>query len=246
MSLEKEKELKASLNVLLDDLISERERMSEIVMISGMGMPLGTPFVNYPDFSEIGNSIKILESIKPIPVDSLLFSKKMIEVEHLFKNSPTLKNHTVPNFRDVVSKEMLIYADIDIEIDNLEKKSKNLLERGHINASDSVKVMVESLRELNILCFEDKAISFEKYKKESIDLIRNKGLGLDEHRGCKEILVNLMLLISTLGIAHIARYMNHGSLLFTPPTDTSNKIDNLEKTIRNSDMHFPSTSKDNS
>jgi len=237
MSLEKEKELKASLNKLLDDLIAQKKTMNNVVAKVGIGKPF-----DVPDLVVIWRAIKILESIKPIPVDSLLFSKKMIEVEHLFKNSPTLKNHTVPNFRDVVSKETLVYADIDREIDKLENKSKNLLERGHKSASESVKDIVASLREFNILLFEDKSINYEKYKKESIDLIRTKGFGLDEHRGCKEILMNLVILISTLGVAHIARYMNHGSLLFTVPTDTSNKIYNLEKTIKDVDIHFPSTS----
>jgi hypothetical protein len=237
MSTEKEKELKASLNKLLDDLIAQKKTMNDVVAKVGIGKPF-----DIPDLAIIWRAIKTLESIKSIPIDNLLFAKKLIEIEKLFKNSSTLKNHTLPNFRDMIPKETLIYADIDREIDKLENKSKNLLDRGYRTASESVEDIVDSLREFNILLFEDKSISYEKYKNESIHLIRTKAFGLDEHRGCKEILVNLALLISTLGVAHIVRYMNHGYLLFTAPTDTSNKIDNLEKIIKNSEMHFPSTS----
>lgn len=238
MRPEKEKKLKNSLNSLLIDLEAEYKTMDEVVAMAGIGMP----FVNYPNFSAIGGAIKILESIKSMPVDSLLFAKKLVEIEYIFKGSSTLKNYNVPDFIEVVSGEILVYAAIDREIDILEAKSKELYKREEWDAYNKSNCIVDLLRKFSKVYFIHKNMSLENYKREAMDIINSRRHELDKHRGCKQILGNLLILISTLGTAHLVKLITTGNIAFFHDTDSSKKIDKLINVIEDSTMNLPSTS----
>jgi len=76
---------------------------------------------------------------------------------------------------------------------------------------------------------------FKKISTESIDIAR---ITLEQHRGWKKILGNLALAIVGLGVGFIIaglihRKLSHGKhFLFFNHTDSKDKLDNMEATIR--------------
>lgn len=228
---EKAEQIKHSLEQVLHDLKRKRQDSSERTPYVANGHVIGS-FTNIKDISDV---IRLIEKILSIAVDSIEFIKNILKMENIFKESSTLKSYNLPNFKKNIPEKSLIHAMIDIKIDKLENKVKSLHSRGHHNAALKVDSIVKELRELNKEFFIDNNIKYSAYRDKSLYILNNETSELDIHRGYKKIIANLIVLISTLGTAHIINKVTTGNLLFFKKTDSSYKRDDLINTIKKFD-----------
>lgn len=228
---EKAEQIKHSLEQVLHDLKRKRQDSSERTPYVANGHVIGS-FANIKDISDV---IRLIEKILSIAVDSIEFIKNILKMENIFKESSTLKSYNLPNFKENIPEKSLIHAMIDIKIDKLENKVKSLHSRGHHNAALKVDSIVKELRELNKEFFIDNNIKYSAYRDKSLYILNNETSELDIHRGYKKIIANLIVLISTLGTAHIINKVTTGNLLFFKKTDSSYKRDDLINTIKKFD-----------
>ncbi len=228
---EKAEQIKHSLEQVLHDLKRKRQDSSERTPYVANGHVIGS-FANIKDISDV---IRLIEKILSIAVDSIEFIKNILKMENIFKESSTLKSYNLPNFKKNIPEKSLIHAMIDIKIDKLENKVKSLHSRGHHNAALKVDSIVKELRELNKEFFIDNNIKYSAYRDKSLYILNNETSELDIHRGYKKIIANLIVLISTLGTAHIINKVTTGNLLFFKKTDSSYKRDDLINTIKKFD-----------
>lgn len=164
-------------------------------------------------------------------VDDLNSIKKLRETELYFLNNKYLKKFTFPQYASQIDFILLTYADVEIELDTFDEKAKELLRRGHKKAGTQASWVVFVVRELIKFHFqEDKNNNFD-YKANALAVINEAKPELEQHRGCKKILGNLLLLILTLGTAHIANKMVNNHFLFFRETDSSKKLKQLEQTV---------------
>lgn len=157
--------------------------------------------------------------------------KKLRETELYFLNNKYLKKFTFPNYASQIDPILLNYANLEIEIDTFDKKAKELLRRGHEKASMQASWVVFVVRELIKCHFQEEKNNGFDYKNNALIAIDKAKPELEQHRGCKKILGNLLLLILTLGTAHIANKMVNNHFLFFRETDSSKKLKQLEQTV---------------
>ncbi|RDH40119.1 MAG: hypothetical protein CFE62_005360 [Candidatus Aquirickettsiella gammari] len=69
------------------------------------------------------------------------------------------------------------------------------------------------------------------HKEKSLDIINEERPELDKHRGYKQILGNLLILICTLGTVQLINKACTGNFLFFKKTDSSKLIDNVSNMI---------------
>jgi hypothetical protein len=124
-----------------------------------------------------------------------------------------------------------VYCQIDRQLSELENKAKDLRDRGHNEAFDKATTIVNALRELNRDYFTEKKIDYNTYKEKSLKLIHQERPELDKHRGCQQILANLLIFIVTLGTAQLVNKACNGNFLFFNSTDSAKKLDNLSQAI---------------
>lgn len=226
MNPEKEKELKASLNSLLTDLEAYHKKKIEVVAMAEMWMPVG----NYPDFSVVEKAIKVIKTINSISDDDLKIAKKLLELEEIFMNSSTLENYKLPNFWLMMNFYTLMYAGIENEIDKLQNKTKNLIERSQFKAAEEIFEMCLALRNLDKEYLNEEKFDCDTYKTKALGIINEHRHELNKHRGCKQILGNLLILIATLGVAQLANKAINGKFLFFK-TDSAQKIESFINTL---------------
>ncbi len=96
----------------------------------------------------------------------------------------------------------------------------------------AMSLLVQSL-EQSAESYKSGAINLDRFKADTTQTIRDKRDGvISEHRGCKQILINLLLAISTLGVGYLL-----GALLtrsFTPikvNTDSANQLDDTQEAV---------------
>lgn len=157
--------------------------------------------------------------------------KKLRETEIFFSNKYDLKKFIFPNYAAQINPILLNYANLEIAIDTFDKKAKELLKCGHEKASTQASWVVFLVRKLIKCHFQEEKNNGFDYKTNALMAIDKAKLELEKHRGCKKLLGNLLLLILTLGTAHIANKIVNKHFLFFRETDSSKKLKQLEHTI---------------
>lgn len=161
------------------------------------------------NIDSINEGINALESIQSIPIDSLQyddvqcddvqFIKQLINIEQLFIHSSLLQMYSFPKFREIINPPALVYAEIDLQLDALENKAKNLLDRGNTLESSEISNTVFSLRKLNRVYFIKGKIDYTTYKERSLALIKKEQPELEKDLNYPQISENLLILIDALG-----------------------------------------------
>src|ERR1043165_3032263 len=116
-------------------------------------------------------------------------------------------------------------------LEKLEKKAKDLQNRGHTQAYSQAKYIVEQLHVLNQTYFT-KEIPYDTYRTSAMDVINKNQSELNKHRGFKKILGNLMIGITTLGAAQVLNKICNGRFLFFKQTSSSKCLENLNNVIK--------------
>lgn len=176
--------------------------------------------------STLSNLIKQFKS-----VDDLNSVKILRETELLFLKTDSLSEFKFPDYQSNISPDFLIYADIEIQLDALDKKALELLHRGHTLVGTEASWVVLFLRNSNLLYFQEKEIDYFEYKTNVLLVFDRARPLLEQHRGCKKILTNLAALISTLGIAFIVNKCINNRYLFFPETKSSELLIKLEHRV---------------
>ena len=129
------------------------------------------------------------------------------------------------------SSVLLAYADIEIQLDVLFKKSADLFYRGHHLAGNEAKGLVFDLKNLNRWYFKEKRMDYDEYQSKALRIIQKAKPELEKHRGYKKLLGNLVVLILTLGTAFIINKALNGHYLFFQKTDSAKQLDKISQTL---------------
>lgn len=157
--------------------------------------------------------------------------KKFREAELFFSKNDVLKDFKFPEYQSHINPAFLMYVEIEIQLDALDKKALELLHCGYKSAGEEASWIVFNLRNLNQWFFQENRIDFDDYRSRSIEVIHQNRSKLDQHRGYKKLLGNLILLILTLGTAFIVNKAFNGHFLFFQKTDSAEQLDNLNQTV---------------
>jgi hypothetical protein len=176
--------------------------------------------------STLSNLIKQFKS-----VDDFNSVKKLRETEFFFLKNQDIKEFTFSSYKSQIDPNLIDHVNIEIRLDKISKKAKNLDQRGYHSESIIAKGVVTELEKLNHWYFEEKSIDPNDYKTRALAIIDEAKPILKEHRGCKRILTNLTALISTLGIAFIVNKCVNNRFLFFPETKSSEQLTKLEHWI---------------
>ena len=94
----------------------------------------------------------MISKLSAIQGDFLLNSVKILrETELLFLKTDSLSEFKFPDYQSNISPDFLIYADIEIQLDVLDKKALELLHRGHTLVGTEASWVVLFLRNSNQL-----------------------------------------------------------------------------------------------
>ncbi|HEY2566854.1 MAG TPA: hypothetical protein VGH95_04020 [Candidatus Aquirickettsiella sp.] len=154
---------------------------------------------------------------------------------------------TEPNFTALIEDgqdvelgqlTLLIYPQINLQLNKLENKAINLRDRGHTLASSKAIHIVELLRGLNQDFFIEKKINYDNYRSRAFDVINQNRSVLDQHRGYKQILGNLLILIATLGTGLLVNKACTGNFMFFK-TNSSQHINVLNNMLEKMESHYP-------
>lgn len=225
------KKLISALKSLLLSLQNEKAVMIESMKFAGEGM-----IVSSSAIGDVNHGISRLEKLLSIPNESIEFLKELIKVEKVFKNSESF-----PEFRSFIPAREIIYADIENNIDEMINKTNELRDRNHIIAYKKAAEMISELRTLNNVFFlgiNNNGMYYHEYKSKALDIIKEARPELGRHRGFKQILVNLLIIIASLGTAPLINKSITGNFLFYKKTDSSEKLDNLANAIDNKYIYF--------
>lgn len=124
------------------------------------------------------------------------------------------------------------FQKIDLQLAKLENKAENLRDRTHILAFNKIENIVNFLRKESYKYFVEKKIAYMDYKANSLNIIKEERSELDKHRGYKQILGNLPLLIFTLGTAQLVKKTCTGGNFLFFTTDSSTYVDQLADTLK--------------
>jgi predicted nucleotide-binding protein (sugar kinase/HSP70/actin superfamily) len=175
--------------------------------------------------STLSNLIKQFKSI-----DDFNSVKKLRETELLFKNDE-LKDFVFLNYKSQIDPNLLDRVNIEIGLDKISRKAKNLEGRGYHSEGVIAKGIVIELKKLNCSYFEEKLIDLNDYKTRALAIIDDARPFLKQHRGFKRILTNLAALISTLGIAFVVNKCVNNHFLFFPETKSSALLIKVEHRV---------------
>lgn len=164
-------------------------------------------------------------------VDALVAVKALLKLQEHINDLDLPSNFS--SYNDFIKPEILAYAKIEIQLDLLEEKAKNLCERNHSLAASAIKGINTDLRQLNNQFFVEKAINANEYKNNALKNINQHKPILEEHRNCNYIIANLILAVLTLGTALLAHKVTYGSFLFFNQTDSAQKAEALSQMIAN-------------
>ena len=179
--------------------------------------------------------IGIIKNNKFYSADSLESVKEFIKLQKIFNKDffPGILEGESIKHKGLIDEVLIIYANMEILLDNLQLKAVDLNSRGHTLEADKTTQMVSDLRHWNKLFFKQEKINYAIYMHETFKIINNDRELLEKHRGYKKILGNLFAFILTLGSAFIMNKAVTGKFLFFNKTDTINKINNIQKKIVN-------------
>ena len=158
---------------------------------------------------------------------------KILIDKMLSKNSKIEKPRFLNEHKELSPYWDYTKSKIGLLLKKLENKAKNLQDRGHTQAFNEAKRIVELLHNLNQDYFFTKKISYDNYQTNALDVIKQNRSELDKHRGYKKILGNLVIGIATLGAAQVLNKICSGSFLFFKQTSSSECLENLSNAIKN-------------
>ncbi|WP_342220267.1 hypothetical protein [Rickettsiella endosymbiont of Miltochrista miniata] len=229
---EKTEAVKKSLGVLLNQLKEQRRIATDLQPYMFNGDGLG-PYANIGNLEALKKGIIALinlnydfESVEDF--DSV---KKLKEIELFFLKNEGLKEFKFPDYNSQINPTLLTYADIEIQLDVLFEKSEDLLRRNCNLAAWEAKYLISDFRNLNRWYFEEKKITPDEYQSRALQIIDETRPVLEQHRGFKEILINLIILIATLGTAFIVNKVVNGHFLFFQKTDSAKQLDVISQTL---------------
>lgn len=183
------------------------------------------------DLDVLNDGIRALENIQFVSVDDIASVRELAEVKQFFSETYLLNDFSFPDFREYIDPETFKYTEIEVQLDTLEIKAMDLEKRGHKLATAEVKCLVSKLRSLNQWYFIDKKINGDLYKTTALKFINESRPLLEQHRGYKQILGNLILFILTAGSVFLLNKVCTGHFLFFKETDSANKINALTDKI---------------
>lgn len=163
-------------------------------------------------------------------VDDFNSVKKLRQTELFFKN-PALRDYGFLDYKSQIDHNLLDYVNIEIKLDKLSKKADDLYRRGYHVEGIIANGVENDIRNLNRWHFEKKLIDPNDYKTRALDIIYKARPTLEQHRGCKKILVNLFLFLISLGIAQAGNKIVNNRFLFFPETKNSVLLTKLEDRV---------------
>ncbi|WP_010597603.1 hypothetical protein [Rickettsiella massiliensis] len=143
----------------------------------------------------LNDGIKALENTQFASVDDFDSVKELLELEQFFSVRLRLRDFSFPEYQSCISPTLLFYAGIEVQLDTLEMKAYDLDYRGHHCAAIEAKGLVFNLHNLNRWYFSEGKIDYVDYKTRALQAINESRPILEQHRGYKQILGNLVLFI---------------------------------------------------
>lgn len=183
--------------------------------------------------------IRVAEVIKKTKETKDLFISvhDLDSVKALLKLHQFTHNLDLPinflSYKNLIKPEILAYSKIEIQLDLLEEKAKNLCERNHSAAALAIDEINTDLRQLNTQFFVEKTIDADEYKIQALAGINKHNPILEEHRNYNYIIANLIFAVLTLGTALLAHKISYGSFLFFNQTDSAYRVAALNQVIEN-------------
>lgn len=120
-----------------------------------------------------------------------------------------------------------------IELSKLKTKARSLLKNGHNDAFKSAMNIRRTLEVAFKIFQMDK--DHDKFKTVCTNVIINERPQLDKHRGWSQLLINLTILIITLGIGLLIKgainLSQHKSFFFVHKTDSSKIVDQIQSKL---------------
>ncbi len=187
--------------------------------------------IRLSQFESLNEGIRNLENIQFASVEDFGSVKEILEIEQFFLRSDTLKRFCFPAYRPFINPSLLTYVEIEVLLDTLEMKAEDLRCSGHRLAASEAKSLVFELRNLNRWHFSEEKIDYLDYKTRALQRINESRPILEQHRGYKELIGNLFLLILTAGTAFLINKACTGHFLFFKQTESAKQINVLTQTI---------------
>ncbi len=184
---------------------------------------------NTRDVRNLFTSVENLDS-----VDALVAVKALLKLQQHINN---LDLCIFPSYKGLIKPEILAYAKIEIQLDLLKEKVKNLYERNYSAAASAINEINADLHQLNKQFFVEKVINADEYKIKALENINKHKPILEKHRNYNYIIANLILAVLTLGTALLAHKVTYGSFLFFNQTDSSYKVAALNQVIENAKLN---------
>ncbi|HAU3911427.1 TPA: hypothetical protein F7082_14965 [Legionella pneumophila] len=150
-------------------------------------------------------------------------------------------------FKNIVQKELINnkkeiefslklekkQKEFDTQLSIISKKATKLRNDGHITAADKADQLHTNLTKLSQTYFANPTEeAYVTFKNQTKDDIKNAHKELDKHRGWKRVLGNIGLAILGFGILYLVAVVINRNVFFNK-TDSTEKLDNLEKLIDN-------------
>jgi hypothetical protein len=170
---------------------------------SGPYIFYGHVYTHKNEIIATNEGIHRLENIQFESIDDFESVRKLRKTELWFSKNDVLMDFTFPDYKSQINPTFLTYVDIEIQLNILDRKALDLFRR-HCNSADwETKYLIFDFKCLNRWYFEEKIINYDEYKSRSLTFINETRPVLEQHRGYKKLLRNLVLLILTLGTAFI-------------------------------------------
>ena len=140
------------------------------------------------------------------------------------------------NPQDAVVKQVPVQPKADLRefdklVDMLESKKNELKAGGHDLVANDLVTMLYNINYSKNQYLSNQ-ISLEVFKFNVQGYIKQNRDELDQHRGCKELLVNLLAAVCSLFVPYLIAAAIKGDLmLFHPATDSGDKLDKLNKSV---------------
>ena len=161
--------------------------------------------------------------------DDLNSVKSLVKL-HQFIDK-TYMNLYFSSYEDLINPKILAHAKIEVQLDILEEKAKSLIEHNHLSAASAAQQIITDLHQLDDRYFVKQEITDTEYKVKALEIIHKNEPILEEHRDSNYIIANIILAISTIGIALLAHKFKYGNFLFFKQTDSIQKIVPLKQLI---------------
>lgn len=178
----------------------------------------------------LDNGINRIKNIQFKSVDDLDSVKKLRETELFFLKTDALKEFKFQDYKLQINPIFLIYAEIEVQLDIVDRKALDLLYRGYSLTGKEVRWIVIDLRNLNNWYFNEKKIDYDFYKSRSLKYIHD-AQSLSNHSVYKKILANVLLLVLTLGTAFVFNRAINGHFLFFQKTVGAEQFDAISKIL---------------